>query len=78
MRHRAWCADRSGANGVGFYRLYFMDRSGRVNRAELLEAGDDEAARTEAIRLDHAFSVELWQAERLVGVVYPDEPIRGT
>ncbi len=54
-----------------FYRLYFLDRLGRIGRAEPVEALTDEAACAEAVRLDHGYVVEVWQGARLIQAVRP-------
>jgi hypothetical protein len=56
---------------MAFYRLYFMDRRGKIARDEVVEADDDDGARREAVRLDHAYAIKIWQAERPVGTVLP-------
>ena len=48
------------------YRLYRLDRAGRIEFADWIEAdGDEDAARAARARLgDERF--ELWQGERLL------------
>ena len=57
------------------YRLYFLDGTGKVASAEWLEAADDQAAI--AIARDKCTSrrCELWQRQRLVARLGPDNEI---
>ena len=52
------------------YRLFFLDDQSHIQEVQIIEAEDDEAARSEAARLfsnQHKFrSAELWQLKRRV------------
>ena len=58
---------------VSTYRLYRLDRAGRIEFADWIEAdGDDDAARAALSRIgDDRF--ELWQGGRILA-----QPPRGT
>lgn len=53
------------------YRLYFHDKAGHILRAEDAILETDDAALNEARVRDHAYSVEVWQRKRKVGIVHP-------
>jgi hypothetical protein len=55
-----------------YYRLYFLDRSGKIERAQAVTVDTDEQACDAARRLDHAYAVEVWQQKRKVATVYPE------
>jgi hypothetical protein len=52
--------------GVQYYRLYFLNGLGHIDRAHEFEAADD----AEAIRISEAWqegrAMELWQRNRVV------------
>ncbi len=57
------------------YRIYHLDRTGRVTTAEWLDAAGDEAA-VNATRADKAsVQCELWQGRRLVTRLANGAPI---
>jgi hypothetical protein len=51
------------------YRLYRLDRSGRIDAAEWIEADHDEDAKSKAQALFCAEGYELWDRQRLVARV---------
>lgn len=51
------------------YRVYCLDGAKKVQRAEWLEAADDESALEAAGQLTDALQCEVWQGQRLVGRV---------
>jgi hypothetical protein len=51
---------------VADYRLYFLSRAGRVEKAEAYEAPDDAQAITHAMTLLDGRDTELWSRDRLV------------
>ena len=49
------------------YRVYRLDGSGQISRAEWIEAADDDAALRKARSLtDSCVTCEVWQRDRLV------------
>jgi len=57
------------------YRVYCLDGVNRITHAEWIEANSDEAAVADARRLVRgSVKCEIWQKERLVGVIHPDDP----
>jgi len=56
------------------YRVYRLDGSGQISRAEWIEADDDESAVHKARDLkDGCVTCEVWQRERLVASFRGDE-----
>ena len=56
------------------YRVYRLDGSGQISRAEWIEADDDDTAVRKARDLkDSCVTCEIWQRERLVGSFRGDE-----
>jgi len=56
------------------YRLYRLRSDGSIIEAiDFPDGKDDEAAIAEAIRIDHAASVEVWCGERLIARVDPNQ-----
>jgi hypothetical protein len=58
------------------YRVYWIDRSGRIRRGAWLEAADDEDAHRQASELCDEVSdtVQVWQAARPVDEIECNEP----
>lgn len=50
------------------YRLYRLDKAGKISSAEWLDAADDDAARAQAGELTglNGNHYELWERNRLV------------
>jgi hypothetical protein len=49
------------------YRLYCLDKAGKIGFAETIEATDDQDAVSQARKLKHsALKCEVWQGRRLV------------
>ena len=50
------------------YRVYWLDKNGRIRRGDWLEAEDDADAHSKASHLcdDHTESIQVWQAARPV------------
>lgn len=48
------------------YRLYLLNREGRIRRALEFECDTDEEAVSWMDEQDHPFGMELWQRARLV------------
>lgn len=65
-----WGADLQG------YRLYFLARTGRIERGREFTCEDDAEAIREASAYANGEALELWQAGRLVMSFPPDEPDR--
>ena len=55
------------------YRLYRIDGAGSIMSAEWIEAGDDEEASRLAREQVIQGSAEIWQRNRLVARLGPDE-----
>jgi hypothetical protein len=53
------------------YRAYLIGRSGQILRRVELLCADDESAKDHAKQLLDGFTVELWDAARLVAVFNP-------
>jgi len=53
------------------YRLYLLNREGRIRRALDLECDTDEDAVRRMDGHDHPFGMELWQHTRLVQSLEP-------
>lgn len=49
------------------YRFYFLDRTGRISRAEETECADDADALQRAQAAGHVHGIEVWCGRRLVG-----------
>ncbi|HYZ47379.1 MAG TPA: hypothetical protein VE567_00630 [Sphingomonas sp.] len=57
------------------YKLYCLDRNGRILRRHEIEASDDGIALDEALKFHPEMARELWCGTRKVGVLPPsDEP----
>lgn len=56
------------------YRLYYLCEQGGIRGAISREFPDDGAARDHAVaELSHYPSIEVWQTDRLVGLVCADD-----
>ncbi|MFN2472824.1 MAG: hypothetical protein ABR588_02720 [Sphingomicrobium sp.] len=55
------------------YRLYCLDRHGKIQSAEWLAADADEEALDRARALDKPMVCELWDRDRFVGQVPPSD-----
>jgi hypothetical protein len=56
------------------YRVYRLDGSGQISRAEWIEADDDDTAVRKARELkDSCVTCEIWQRERLVASFREDD-----
>ena len=57
------------------YRLYCLDRMGRIGLAEWIDADDDLGALAQAQAMKNgAIRCEIWDSQRLVAVFGADEP----
>lgn len=56
------------------YRLYRIDGAGRFSTAEWIEADDDQAAVAAVVAGGASDRYELWQRDRLVARIGPDQP----
>ena len=56
------------------YRLYHLDDAGKIERAEWLDAVDDEDAERQARAIELRSTIEVWDRGRLVVQIGPDEP----
>jgi hypothetical protein len=54
-----------------YYRFYFTDLRGHIDRVHDATLADDAAAEAEALRLDGAPSIQIWSHGRKVGEVHP-------
>ena len=54
------------------YRLYFLDRQGKILSAEWIAADSDEDAVSRVQALDKGAVCELWQRDRFVASVARD------
>jgi hypothetical protein len=59
------------------YRLYFLDRTGHIFKAEELDAQDDSDARAQAARVVTQDRWELWDRARLVAHSHEDQRKHG-
>jgi hypothetical protein len=57
------------------YRLYRLRADNSIIDSIDINVESEEAAILEAIRLDHAYIVEVWQLARLVARVDPLNPL---
>ena len=57
------------------YRVYILGVTGRIVRAEVVSATDDESAITEARRFAKSSAVEIWCGPRMVARVEQDTAI---
>ena len=65
-----------GGSVLAEYRLYCLDKRGRIARRQELEAIDDGAAIEVARRLEPDHDCELWSGSRKVALVPKDgEPV---
>jgi hypothetical protein len=56
------------------FRLYCLDREGRIDLAEVIHAKTDEEAVAKARRLKrHTLKCEIWQGHRLVATLTADD-----
>jgi hypothetical protein len=53
------------------YRLYCLDRQGKITSAEWLEAADDAAALVAARALGKPMACELWLRDRMIDRIEP-------
>jgi hypothetical protein len=53
------------------YRLYKLDKAGKYDVSEELDAADDMEAMTLARAMEHPHLCEVWLARRLVGRFTP-------
>ena len=53
------------------YRLYKLDKAGKFNVSEELNAADDAEAMLLARAMEHPYLCEVWLARRLVGRFAP-------
>lgn len=53
------------------YRLYKLDKAGKYDVSEELNAADDAEAMVRARAMGHPFPCEVWLARRLVGRFAP-------
>ena len=58
------------------YRVFRLDRHGRVASAEIIPAVSDDHARTIALMLPNGHGLELWERTRRLGC-YPSSGILG-
>lgn len=56
------------------YRLYRLRADNSIKDVIEVNKESDEEAIKEAIRIDHAFIIEVWELARLVGRVDPKKP----
>jgi len=74
------CPGRSvGLTGgpMAEYRVYRLDGSGQISRAEWIEADDDDSAVLKAREFkDSCVTCEIWQRARLVASLRGDEIAR--
>lgn len=54
------------------YRLYFLNKLGRIVRREEVDVATDAEAAAIAREHDHAFAVEVWDGARQAATVHPD------
>ena len=64
---------RSGVCVVPSYRLYRIDGAGSITSAEWLDAADDAEATRLARELVPQGLAEIWQRDRLIARLGPDE-----
>lgn len=53
------------------YRLYCLDRQGKITAAEWIEAEDDASSLAAARTLGKPMACELWLRDRLIGRIEP-------
>lgn len=58
------------------YNFYLLDQTGFLNRALEARLSDDAAALSHAAAIDHPHAVEIAQARRIVGKVWPKHGTR--
>jgi len=51
------------------YRLYLLDRDGRVSRGEAFVSENDESAMIHARQISDGHTAEVWQYARVVGKI---------
>jgi hypothetical protein len=56
-----------------FYRVFRLDKFGHVERAEVIQAADDDEAKTEARKLVDGKTLELWDRNRRVAIYPPQD-----
>jgi hypothetical protein len=56
------------------YRLFRLRADNRIIDCLDISVGSDEEAILEAVRVDHAYIIEVWQLARLVARVDPKSP----
>jgi hypothetical protein len=59
------------------YRLYLLDRQGRISRAVPLDCETDDQAVDQVHAFPHDQGKELWQRDRLVDRFVPGRPSPG-
>jgi hypothetical protein len=63
---------RGGGDGLAYYRLYTLDRAGRISDVRIWEGEDDAAALAWAAGQGHVHGQELWNLDRLVRRFSPE------
>ncbi|RYE42823.1 MAG: hypothetical protein EOP21_08015 [Hyphomicrobiales bacterium] len=61
---------------MAYYRFYFFDRAGRIQRADDGDYASDEAAIDAAKAHAYRPVIEVWQQKRRVGVVENVDEVR--
>jgi hypothetical protein len=54
------------------YRLYRLTENDRIKDVVEFEGPDDDSAKAEAVRIDHAANIEIQTGSRKVGLVDPE------
>ena len=57
------------------YRVFRLDKSGRVQSAEIIQAAGDDEAKVGALKLVDGQTIELWDRDRRVAIYSPQDEI---
>jgi len=66
LRYATWNESQQPGAEVQWYRLFFFDRAGHIEKAHEFEGADDEAAVRIAQGWREGRRMELWQRDRRV------------
>ena len=63
------------ARGMNQYRIYCLNDEGRFSKVEEIEAASDAEALASARATGQSGSCEVWQGNRLVGILYDNDGV---
>jgi hypothetical protein len=61
----------TSSSDVPVYRAFRLDKSGRVESAEIIQVTGDDEAKAGALKLVDGRTIELWDRDRRVAIYSP-------